>query len=331
VLPAPYDRWFPDAAIDGTYGYDLDALRAAPPVPPPAGFADLWRGWYAEARDVPADGARDGDDRRPRGPRGRARRGGRPAAALVARAARPGPGTPRRGARARLRRPGRPVVRAGAHDAAAIFPVARGLPTLSTGVAAPAVPGEHVLHGIAAVGTYALGRCAVDLWHAATALTAVAGGLPLYDVGESFGGGVGALALPWDDRFVGATPVVPSFGQHDVRLTLPCEGSGEAVRHHVAAHPEAREVLRFFDASTAAGCVRVPVRAECARRDTVVPPPGRHAVADAVAAPLLELEVLPAGHAAAPGTAAVTAAAAAATRAPATRCVEGAGPRTRRP
>ena len=186
-----------------------------------------------------------------------------------------------------------------------------------------------MLHGLGSVETYSLGRCAVDLWHAADALVEIAGSLPLYYVGESFGG-IGALAVPWDRRFVGATLVVPSFGQYDVRLGVECTGSGESVRRYVAEHPEAREVLRYFDTSTAAGYLRIPVRCECALWDTAVPPPGQFAVANAVAASVraepaggieLELVELPAGHAEYPGKAGDAARAAAATRAHVAHCL----------
>jgi cephalosporin-C deacetylase len=48
----PYDSWFPGAPIDGTYGYDKRALLAVEPAGPPAGFCDLWRGWFAVSRTV---------------------------------------------------------------------------------------------------------------------------------------------------------------------------------------------------------------------------------------------------------------------------------------
>ena len=130
-------------------------------------------------------------------------------------------------------------------------------------------------------------------------LFTLAGALPLYFVGESFGGGIGALALPWDDRFIGATLAVPTFGQYDERLTVPCLGSGESQRATVLATPELREPLRLFDASTAARFLRIPVRVEAALWDQHVPPQGQFAVANAIGD--LELEVLPAGHAEYPG------------------------------
>lgn len=321
--PAPYDTWFPSAAFDGTYGYDLETLLAIAPVPAPVDFADTWRSWHAEAmaaatrptvRAVGRVGAHHVSELEYSTVDGLRLRGW---------LALPATGAPRMGIVHGHGYGGRdaPDFERVPDDAAVVFPVARGLGALNTWVGAPAVKDEHVLHGIDSVGSYVLGRCAVDLWSAANALLEVAGPFPLYAIGESFGGGIATLALPWDERFVGATLIVPSFGQYDVRLQLHCDGSGEAVRRHVSTHPAAREVLRFFDASTAAHLVRVPVRVECARWDTVVPPPGQFAVANAIALAAarsdgaeLELEVLDAGHADHPGAAAARARCAAATR-----------------
>ncbi|MFK4762524.1 acetylxylan esterase [Microbacterium sp. ZW T5_45] len=307
---APYDSWFPDAAFDGSYGRTPAQLRQVRPIPPRPGFADTWRRWRAEARAVDAAPevlSADTQNRREvslveysgvDGIRLRAwvvsPEAGRSAAVGVVH----GHGYGGRDAIDLTRVP---------VDAAAIFPVARGLGILNSGVGAPSEVPEHVLAGIDDPERYALGLCARDLWQAADALIALAGELPLYYVGESFGGGVGALALPWDERFRGATLIVPSFGQYDERLAVECLGSGETVRAHVAAHPEAREVLRLFDASTAIGFAEIPVRIEAALWDPYVPPQGQFAVAAAAAD--LELEVLPAGHADYPGSDAVTAAA----------------------
>jgi cephalosporin-C deacetylase len=348
-LPAPYDRWFPDAPIDGTYGYDEDALLAIEPVPAPAGFGDLWRGWFTTSRAVRPEprltalGRQDGHDVY------ELEHTGADGLRLRAWLALPSDGAARVGVVHGHGYGGReaPSFERVPDDAAVVFPVARGLGALNTGVGAPDTADEHVLHGIASVETYSLGRCAVDLWHAADALLEVTGDLPLYYVGESFGG-IGALAVPWDRRFVGATFVVPSFGQYDVRLSVECAGSGEAVRRYVAEHPEARDVLRYFDTSTAAAYLRVPVRCECARWDASVPAPGQFAVANAVAATAsraqagqaqagrawaghrtgadLELQVLPAGHAEYPGMAAEQARAAEATRAHIARCLPGPPP-----
>ncbi|WP_353807703.1 acetylxylan esterase [Agromyces sp. SYSU T00194] len=309
--------WFPDAEIDGSYGCDEAALRAVAPIDPPDGFAERWRAWNLAARRTPADPELE--------PIGRI--GAHDVSALAFGTADglrihgwlavPSSGPARVGIVHSHGYGGREAPEFGRvpEDAAAVFPVARGLGAVNVGIGAPAERDAHVVHGIETDETYVLGRCASDLWSAANVLDEVVGPLPHYLVGESFGGGIGALALPWDDRLMGATLIVPSFGQHAVRLGLRCEGSGEALRRWVADHPEAREVLRTFDASTAALFARVPVRVEAALWDTVVPPPGQFAVAAGIAASGadLELAVLPAGHAEYPGLPEVRAAAEAAT------------------
>jgi cephalosporin-C deacetylase len=308
TLPAPFDAWFPDAAFDGSYGHTLDTLRRVRPVPAPDGFAEHWRRWRADAARIGAApvvlSTVDHAGRQVSVIELCGADGVRLRAWLVSpvfgRAARVGivhgHGYGGRDEIDLARVP---------DDAAAIFPVARGLGSLNAGIGAPAPKPEHVLAGIRDPETYVIGLCARDLWLAADALTELAGDLPLYYVGESFGGGVGALAVPWDDRYIGATLIVPSFGQYDERLAVVCLGSGEDVRRHVRAHPEAREVLRWFDASTSMLFADLPVRVEAALWDQSVPPQGQFAVA--AAAKRLDLAVLPAGHAEYPGSAAVTA------------------------
>lgn len=304
---SPYDVWFPDAEFDGSYGHTLTTLRGIAPVPPPTGFAARWQDWREQAKTVDAAptvlSTEIAHGRRVSIIEHAGVDGIRLRAWFVEPTSAParvgivhGHGYGGRDAIDLARVP---------HDAAAIFPVARGLPTMNAGIGAPEQPLEHVLAGIDDPERYVLGLCARDLWLAADALSILAGPLPLYYIGESFGGGVGALALPWDERFIGATLIVPSFGQYDERLAVRCLGSGEAVREHVATHPEAREVLRWFDASTALGFARIPVRVEAALWDQSVPPQGQFAVANT--ARMLELAVLPAGHADYPGFADVTA------------------------
>lgn len=301
ISPSPYDIWFADAEFDASYGHTLSTLRAIAPVAAPDGFAEQWHGWRQQAKTVDAAptvlSAETAHGRRVSVIEHAGVDGTRLRAWLVEPLAAPA----RVGVIHSHGYGGRDAVDLARipDDAAAIFPVARGLPTLNTGVGAPAPQAEHVLAGIESPDSYVLGLCARDLWLAADAVTTLVGAVPLYYVGESFGGGIGALALPWDDRYVGATLIVPSFGQYDERLAVHCVGSGETVRDHVAAHPEAREVLRLFDASTALGFARIPVRVEAALWDPYVPPPGQFGVANA--ARMLELAVLPAGHAEYPG------------------------------
>ncbi|MFD5226202.1 acetylxylan esterase [Microbacterium sp. NPDC058342] len=304
---APFDTWFPDAAFDGSYGYTLDALRAVTPIAPDAGFVPRWRAWRNRAREVPAApvvlSARMVEGRSV----SLIELSGVDGVRLRAWFAGPATGIARVGVVHGHGYGGRDEVdlRRVPADAAAIFPVARGLGALNAGVGAPEDREAHVLTGLDDPDAYVIGLCARDLWLAADALTALAGELPLYYVGESFGGGLGALAVPWDERYVGATLVVPTFGQYDERLAVPCLGSGEFQRSWVRRHPDARERLRLFDASTSALSFRIPVRVEAALWDQHVPPQGQFSVANAVAD--LDLHVLPAGHAEYPGLDAVTA------------------------
>lgn len=166
---------------------------------------------------------------------------------------------------------------------AAIFPCARGF----NRSARPDLPNDaarHVLHGIAARETYVHRGCVADLWAAASVLLQlfpqIEGDLD-YE-GGSFGGGIGALMLPWDARFSRAFLDVPSFGNHPLRVTLPCHGSGEAVRIYHQAHAEVMDVLAYFDAAVAAGFISTPTFVAAALSDPAVPPPGQFAVYNAL-------------------------------------------------
>jgi cephalosporin-C deacetylase len=181
-------------------------------------------------------------------------------------------------------------------DTAAIFPCAPGTHagTLSR---FPAAPDEHVLAGIAHRDTYSHRFAAADIWRAATVLLDVApsasGALDFS--GGSFGGGIGAMALPWDSRFRRAVLDVPSFGNHSIRLTRHCTGSGEAVRQHLRAHPDVRAVVDYFDAATAGGRLRIPTLVVAAVLDPAVDPRGQFAVYHALSGPR-RLSVRAAGH-----------------------------------
>ncbi|MEU0306396.1 acetylxylan esterase [Streptomyces cyaneofuscatus] len=188
--------------------------------------------------------------------------------------------------------------------AAAILPCVRGMGERGRVDGIPDLADEHVLYGIGSRESYVIGECVADLWCAASALTEAVpelagaghpGGPRLGYLGESFGGGLGALALPWESRFGAAQLTVPTFGNHPLRLTLPCTGSGEAVRAHHRAHPEVTGVLRYFDAATAAGRLELPTLVAAALFDPAVPPPGQFAVYNALAGER-ELQVLSAGH-----------------------------------
>ncbi|MEU8700641.1 acetylxylan esterase [Streptomyces sp. NPDC048680] len=293
-----------DFPFDPAYGRTLDDLTAIPAPPAPDGFADFWRARYETARKVatepeigPLEDERDGV--RIHGVTftsvGGARLGGW--LALPA----DGPahhgfvighgygGRQEAGRDVPLPLPG----------AAAILPCVRGMGARGQVAGVPDVADAHVLHGIESRETYVIGDCVADLWCAASALhelvPELAGAGPLGYLGESFGGGLGALALPWDDRFGAAQLTVPTFGNHPLRLTLPCVGSGESVRAYRREHPGVTEVLSYFDAATAAGFLELPTLVAAALFDPSVPPPGQFAVYNALAGER-ELLVLSAGH-----------------------------------
>lgn len=180
---------------------------------------------------------------------------------------------------------------------AVMMPCLSGLPKLSSSRGLPKYSDTHVIHGIVSRETYLHRFCTADVWRAASvlleAMPETSQRLDLW--GESFGGGIGALALPWDKRFYSAHLCVPSFGHHPVRLTLPCSGSGESVRKYVSTHPEAANVLEYFDAARAAKRIRIPVHIAAATFDPAVPPAGQFAVFNRLQHEK-KLFVLSAGH-----------------------------------
>lgn len=189
-------------------------------------------------------------------------------------------------------------------DAAALFPIARGLPTLSLNATIPALSHDHVLHGISSRDSYVHGGCAADFWCSISAFEELLGtrlgekhgGLRLGFFGPSFGGGIGAMLVPWDDRIDAASLYVPSFGSNRQRLAAPCIGSGAAVRQWVTAHPEAWKVLDYFDAATSARRIAVPTIVAAAKDDPAVPPVGQFAIASAIPDEFRHLRVMTAGH-----------------------------------
>ncbi|MER5490997.1 acetylxylan esterase [Streptomyces sp. NPDC002490] len=313
--PAPAVPALPDRAPDlahpfpfaPAHGYDPPRLLAVAPPPEPEGFDAFWRARYAAARAVdpdpvvgPAEGERDGVRLHPvtYASTGGVRTGGWLALPVGGRPARYGfvigHGYGGRGSAA-------PDLPLPLPDAAALLPCVRGMGERGRRPGVPDTADAHVLHGIDDRDGYVIGGCVDDLWCAASALLrlvpelAAPGAARLGYAGESLGGGLGALALPWDERFGAARLTVPTFGHHPLRLTLPCTGSGEAVRAHHARHPEVTEVLAHYDAATAATRLRTPTLVAPALFDPAVPPPGQFAVRNALAGPRTP-RVLSAGH-----------------------------------
>jgi cephalosporin-C deacetylase len=301
-------------AFDPAYGYDRERLLAIGVPPEPADFADFWTATAAEAATVPLrleqrPLAIGGPELEASEIRFDAWGGQRIGAWLV----RPRGRAPRYGLVVGHGYGGRSVCPLGGpQEHAALYPCAPGF-HLSARSDLPGDSDRHVVHGIASRETYLIRACVASLWAAASALLALcpeADGRLGYS-GGSFGGGLGALALPWDRRFRLAQLVVPTFGHHPLRVQSPCVGSGESVRRWRAAHPEVDQVLPYFDAAIAARRVGIPTLVAPALFDPAVPPPGQFAVANAL--PDKQLHILSAGHFAYPAQAAEDRALAAAT------------------
>lgn len=288
--------------FDPTYGLDLEGLaRVRAPDNAPPDFAEFWRGLRRRAAATPVEpvlGAEVGMTAEGLAvydvsytSLGGVRIGGW----LVA----PADGEVDRGFVVGHGYGGReePDAELPASRAAAVYPVLRGLPTKSLLAGVPPDAAAHVVQGVESRDDYIIGGCVADLWCAATALTELvpATARRLDYIGVSFGGGTGALALPWDERFTAAQLTVPTFGNHPLRVTLECIGSGAAVRERYLKDPEILDVLAYFDSATAARYLTIPVQAVPALFDPAVPPPGQFAVVNSLAGKV-DVQLLTAGH-----------------------------------
>jgi cephalosporin-C deacetylase len=285
--------------FDPTYGYTLEQLLRVEPPPQPEGFPQFWQSRYARAMLLhphqhlkPSGGFhpdfecydlhyRSTDD---------FEIGGWaliPKHTPVTRGVIVGHGYGgREGPDFHLPIPG----------AALLFPCFRGL-SRSRHWPISDAPCYHVLHDIDKKDRYILGGCVEDLWLAVSALLllfpAVAGHVAY--LGISFGGGIGALALPWDARIQRAHFNVPSFGHQPLRLQLPTWGSAASVQSFHRSHSHILATLRYYDAAVAAKYIKIPVHVAAALADPVVAPPGQFSIYNALPAGK-KLFVLDKGH-----------------------------------
>lgn len=186
----------------------------------------------------------------------------------------------------------------GLDDAAALFPCFRGMGR-SPAAGLSADPSRHVLRGIEEREQYVLGGCVDDLWLALSALLELAPSATgrVAVSGVSFSGGIAALAAPWDERIQRLVIEVPSFGHQALRLSLPCIGSGEAVRRFQQQTGfNVLATLAYYDAAMAARFLAIPALVAAARFDPAVPPPGQFAILNAVPPPWRHPFLLEAGH-----------------------------------
>lgn len=156
---------------------------------------------------------------------------------------------------------------------------------------------QHVIHGIGSRETYILRGVIADQWMAVRVLLDMFPDCAdnLNYKGSSMGGGMGALLLPWDKRFKAAFLGVPTFGA-EIRFEYESTGSGEACRKYVMEHPEARNVLKYFDASVAARYIEIPVCCTPALFDPCVAPAGQFSVANAIPEKYKTLIIRETGH-----------------------------------
>ena len=285
--------------FDPTYGYSRDDLFRVAPPPGPADFAAFWRARYQAALTV--DPAPHVGMAEAAGERhvvcdiefhstGGVTLGGwllLPRNGAVERGMVVGHGY---GGRAG------PDLDVPVGNAAILFPCFRGLSRSACPPISPD-PAWHVLHDIDDRDRYILGGCVEDLWLAVSALLALYPRLEnrIGYAGISFGGGIGALALPWDQRIRRGHLRLPTFGHHSLRLTLPSCGSLAAVREFSKCHSGVIDTLQYYDAATAAAFITKPMHLAVAAFDPAVPPPGQFAIYNAIHA-IKQICVLDAGH-----------------------------------
>lgn len=283
--------------FDPTHGYTPEQLRAVPLPPEPANFDRFWLDTWAETQGVPLDlEVRDLPSASPNHRLREIRYSTLDGVRLGAWLVEPREGPVHLAAVMGHGYGGRGGPEYPARAAAFLFTCAPGF-NLSAHPELPGVSERHVLHGLAHRETYILRHSVAALWTAARVmeeLVPVARDLLVY-MGDSFGGGVGAMALPWEPRYRRGYLGVPTFGNQLLRLTLPCVGSGHFVQKYVHEHPEAVEVLRYFDAATAACRIRIPMLCVPAHFDPAVPPAGQFAVTNAIPQPK-EVFELSSGH-----------------------------------
>ncbi|MFB2564297.1 acetylxylan esterase [Rhizobium sp. IMFF44] len=181
-------------------------------------------------------------------------------------------------------------------ETAILFPCCRGL-SLSASPKIPSDASGHVLCGIENRDTYVIGGCVEDIWLAVSTLETLYPWLAghIGYSGISFGGGIGALAIPFDARIRRGHLIVPTFGHRQLWVTLPTVGSAQSVQAYQEKHGSVLETLRFFDAAIAASRIAVPMLVAPALFDPAVAPPCQFSVANALQK-FNEIFILDAGH-----------------------------------
>ncbi len=163
-------------------------------------------------------------------------------------------------------------------NTAIIMPCALGF-NLSKHPDLPNISSEHVIFNIENKNKYIIKYNVMEMWASAKILKDLYGTEEIYYDGSSFGGGLGALAIPWEPLFKKAHLSVPTFGNQELRLKLNCKGSGQSVKTYYEKNDHILEkTLRYFDSAVAAKFGTIPTLFSLAAFDPSVPPPGQFSV-----------------------------------------------------
>ncbi|EJC76606.1 acetylxylan esterase [Rhizobium hidalgonense] len=293
-------------AFDPTYGMQLEELLAVKPPEEPDGFDEFWKARYLNALTVdPQPALSRSELTHPNWhvldlvyfSTGQFRIGGwllLPREGKVRRGLVVGHGYGGRD---------RPDFDLPVTETALLFLCCRGL-SLSADPAISQNPSWHVLHDIDKRDSYIIGGCVEDTWLAVSTLETLYPWLTghIGYSGISFGGGVGAMAIAYDQRIDRGHLALPSFGHQPLRLTLPSVGSAQSVQEYQAEHGDVLKTLRLYDAATAGCRIKVPMLTAVALFDPAVAPPCQFAVANAIPK-YSEIFILDAGHFDYPGSA----------------------------
>ena len=168
-------------------------------------------------------------------------------------------------------------------ETAVLFPCCRGLSrSRRPGIASD--PYGHVLHDIDRPERYILGGCVEDSWLAVSVLARAlsrahwADRLQRPELRRRRRRAGDSLSTRIDRGHL----VVPTFGNMPLWLTLPTVGSGRSVQTYRKTHADVLKTLSYFDASTAATRIEIPMLIAVARFDPVVAPPCQFSIANAL-------------------------------------------------
>ncbi len=160
--------------------------------------------------------------------------------------------------------------------------------------------GRHAGYGIQSRETYVVRGAITDIWQSTSILTDIFPDTAdnLNYSGGSLGGGLGAILLPWDSRFMAGEINVPTLaGPMQFDFAPPAgEGPGATRRNAALSDLACWRALSYFDGASAARRLRIPVLMTPALSDRSNPPPAQFAIANAIPADFRILRIREVGH-----------------------------------